>query len=95
MTISYGKGRVFHTTMGHDAESMKDVGFVTTLNRGAEWAATGRVTIPSPPTSRPRTKSVCGLRRQSSLVQEPEFYLELIGDRRRGIHRIKLDPSHH
>jgi type 1 glutamine amidotransferase len=48
MTISYGKGRVFHTTMGHDAESMKDVGFVTTLNRGAEWAATGRVTIPVP-----------------------------------------------
>jgi type 1 glutamine amidotransferase len=48
MTISYGKGRVFHTTMGHDVESMKDVGFVTTLNRGAEWAATGRVTIPVP-----------------------------------------------
>jgi len=48
MTISYGKGRVFHTTMGHDVESMKDVGFVTTLNRGAEWAATGRVTIPIP-----------------------------------------------
>ncbi len=48
MTISYGQGRVFHTTMGHDAESMKDVGFVTTLNRGAEWAATGQVTIPVP-----------------------------------------------
>jgi type 1 glutamine amidotransferase len=48
MTIRYGKGRVFHTTMGHDAESMKDVGFVTTLNRGAEWAATGKVTIPVP-----------------------------------------------
>jgi hypothetical protein len=27
---------------------MKDVGFVTTLNRGAEWAATGKVTIPVP-----------------------------------------------
>jgi len=48
MAISYGKGRVFHTTMGHDAESMKDVGFVTTLDRGAEWAATGEVTIPVP-----------------------------------------------
>lgn len=44
MVIAYGKGRVFHTTLGHDAESMKDVGFVTTLNRGAEWAATGKVT---------------------------------------------------
>jgi type 1 glutamine amidotransferase len=48
MTISYGKGRVFHTTMGHEVESMKDVGFVTTLDRGAEWAATGQVTIPVP-----------------------------------------------
>lgn len=48
MVITYGKGRIFHTTMGHDAQSMKDVGFVTTLNRGAEWAATGEVTIPVP-----------------------------------------------
>ena len=48
MTITYGKGRIFHTTMGHDATSIKDVGFVTTLDRGAEWAATGEVTIPVP-----------------------------------------------
>ena len=44
MVISYGNGRVFHTTLGHDEESMKDVGFITTLNRGTEWAATGKVT---------------------------------------------------
>jgi len=44
MVISYGKGRVFHTTLGHSVESMKDVGFVVTLDRGAEWAATGNVT---------------------------------------------------
>lgn len=48
MTITYGKGRVFHTTMGHNDVSMNDVGFVTTLDRGAEWAATGKVTIPVP-----------------------------------------------
>ncbi len=48
MAISYGKGRVFHTTMGHNDVSMKDVGFITTLNRGAEWAATGQVTIKIP-----------------------------------------------
>ncbi|HZU38771.1 MAG TPA: ThuA domain-containing protein, partial [Gemmataceae bacterium] len=48
MAIAYGKGRVFHTTLGHSAVSMKDVGFVTTLNRGAEWAATGKVTQPVP-----------------------------------------------
>jgi type 1 glutamine amidotransferase len=44
MTISYGKGRVFHTTLGHATEAIQCVGFITTLQRGAEWAATGKVT---------------------------------------------------
>lgn len=48
MAISYGKGRVFHTTLGHNDVSMKDVGFVATLNRGTEWAATGKVTQKAP-----------------------------------------------
>jgi len=47
-TISYGKGRVFHTPMGHDLESMRCIGFITTLQRGTEWAATDQVTIPIP-----------------------------------------------
>ncbi len=47
-TVSYGKGRVFHTPMGHDDRSMRCVGFVGTLQRGTEWAATGRVTLPLP-----------------------------------------------
>jgi len=44
MVISYGKGRVFHTVMGHDLAALNCVGFITTLQRGAEWAATGKVT---------------------------------------------------
>lgn len=48
MTITYGKGRIFHTTMGHADEgggpSMRCVGFITTFQRGAEWAITGNVT---------------------------------------------------
>ena len=49
MTINYRKGRVFHTTLGHFDYSMECVGFITTLQRGAEWAATGKVTqkVPS------------------------------------------------
>ncbi len=47
-TVTYGKGRVFHTPMGHALEAMRCVGFITTLQRGAEWAATGKVTIPIP-----------------------------------------------
>lgn len=44
MTIAYGEGRVFHTTLGHSPQAMRCVGFIVTLVRGAEWAATGRVT---------------------------------------------------
>ena len=44
MTIDYGKGRVFHTTLGHDTEAFEGVGFITTFLRGSEWAATGDVT---------------------------------------------------
>lgn len=44
MVLNYGKGRVFHTTMGHDAAALSCVGFITTLQRGTEWAATGKVT---------------------------------------------------
>lgn len=44
MTISNGKGRIFHTTLGHDLKAMSCVGFITTFQRGAEWAASGKVT---------------------------------------------------
>lgn len=44
MALTYGKGRIFHTTLGHDPEAMSCVGFLVTLARGAEWAATGKVT---------------------------------------------------
>ena len=46
MTIKYGKGRVFHTVMGHSHTSMGGVAFQETLIRGTEWAATGKVTYP-------------------------------------------------
>ena len=44
MVLSYGKGRVFHTTLGHDPMALSCVGFITTFQRGTEWAATGKVT---------------------------------------------------
>jgi hypothetical protein len=44
MVLSYGKGRVFHTTLGHDVEALSCVGFITLFQRGTEWAATGKVT---------------------------------------------------
>ncbi len=44
MTVDYGKGRTFHSTLGHMDYSMECVGFITTFQRGVEWAATGKVT---------------------------------------------------
>jgi type 1 glutamine amidotransferase len=43
-----GNGRVFATALGHDPDAMKLPAFTATLARGAEWAATGAVTLPLP-----------------------------------------------
>jgi type 1 glutamine amidotransferase len=45
-TVDYGKGRVFYTALGHEVPAMSETGFKTTFLRGAEWAASGRVTLP-------------------------------------------------
>jgi type 1 glutamine amidotransferase len=44
MALRFGKGRIFHTTLGHDPVALSCVGFITTFQRGTEWAATGKVT---------------------------------------------------
>jgi type 1 glutamine amidotransferase len=42
--VTYGKGRVFVNTSGHDTNAKSSVDFITLLQRGAEWVATGKVT---------------------------------------------------
>ena len=48
-TVEYGKGRIFHTMLGHCGETLEDnpamqcAGFQELLIRGAEWCATGDV----------------------------------------------------
>lgn len=48
MVIPFGKGRVFHTTLGHAIDAIQGLGFQVTFARGVEWAATGKVTLPAP-----------------------------------------------
>jgi len=43
MTIKYKKGRIFHTVLGHAVKHIQEGSFVTTFQRGVEWAATGKV----------------------------------------------------
>lgn len=57
MALNYGKGRVFHTILGHDATGLSCVGFITTFQRGTEWAATGKVTQ-KPPVGFPTADTV-------------------------------------
>ena len=48
-TITYGKGRIFHTVLGHVGKNTKEypavecLGFKVTFQRGAEWAVSGKV----------------------------------------------------
>jgi len=44
MVLTHGKGRIFHTTFGHDVNALSSLDSVVTLQRGTEWAATGAVT---------------------------------------------------
>ncbi len=54
VTLAFGKGRIFHTPLGHvwkDQEATKssviNPGFKSLVTRGGEWAATGAVTLPT------------------------------------------------
>lgn len=44
LVVSYGKGRVFHITLGHDVAALESPDFPLLLRRGTEWVATGSVT---------------------------------------------------
>ncbi|HLH43241.1 MAG TPA: ThuA domain-containing protein [Bryobacteraceae bacterium] len=44
VAVAYGKGRVFRVIMGRTPKSLDCAGLQTILQRGAEWAATGKVT---------------------------------------------------
>jgi type 1 glutamine amidotransferase len=43
-----GRARGFALFLGHDGSVMKNVAWRTLLQRGTEWAATGKVTLPIP-----------------------------------------------
>jgi type 1 glutamine amidotransferase len=47
-TSSYGKGRVFHCSLGHDVNALYQPALMTLFARATEWAATGETTLESP-----------------------------------------------
>lgn len=57
MVAEYGRGRIFHTILGHDARAMRHTGFRELLLRGTEWAARGEVKRPVPQELQPFVKT--------------------------------------
>jgi len=47
LVTEFGQGRCFTTVLGHEIAAMWEPGFRVTFLRGVEWAATGKVTLPS------------------------------------------------
>jgi type 1 glutamine amidotransferase len=41
-TVEYGKGRVFHEAFGHDGKAIRNPAVQKLIQRGSEWAATGK-----------------------------------------------------
>ena len=70
MVLSFGKGRIFHTTWGHDITALSSVDFVVTFQRGTEWASTGQVTQKIP-TTFPSADSVSY--RADIAAMDPDF----------------------
>ena len=81
MVITYGKGRIFHTTLGHDVNALSSVGFTTTFQRGTEWAATSGVTQ-KVPASFPTANTVAY--RADLAALDPDF--------QKGLNRLDPPP---
>jgi type 1 glutamine amidotransferase len=52
-THQFGKGRVFHCTLGHDINALYSPHVAALVARSTEWAATGAVTLPAAVEPRP------------------------------------------
>jgi type 1 glutamine amidotransferase len=50
-TSAYGCGRALYTALGHDESAQQEGGYISTVTRGVEWAATGAVTLRADGTS--------------------------------------------
>src|SRR5262245_51409454 len=83
MALTYGKGRIFHTTEGHDVTGMSSVDFVTTLLRGTEWAATGKVTQ-KVPADFPANPAVLAYRIDLAKIESPPAPPPAPGERGNG-----------
>jgi type 1 glutamine amidotransferase len=89
-TNGYGKGRVFHTALGHDVAAMQAPGFVASFARGTEWAGSGKVELPAVIDVHPKNKdAISVLLVTGGHDHEASFYRVFENDRR---FRVNVDP---
>ncbi len=89
-TNGYGKGRVFHTALGHDVAAMQAPGFVASFARGTEWAGSGKVELPAVIDIHPKNKdAISVLLVTGGHDHEASFYRVFEDDRR---FRVNVDP---
>jgi type 1 glutamine amidotransferase len=70
-----GKGRVVLLALGHDPSALHEPQVIATIARASEWAASGKVTLPSEPgPSRPSRGAVRGLVITGGHDHETAFY---------------------
>ena len=56
MTLNFGKGRIFHTTLGHDVAALSCMGFITTFSAEPSGQPPAKLPRKSQPGSPPRTQ---------------------------------------
>jgi type 1 glutamine amidotransferase len=80
-TVAYGKGRAFHTTLGHDTSALFHPTVAALFARAAEWSATGAVTLPpAVELEAKKTKPVRVLVATGGHAYDPSFYTLFDGD---------------
>jgi type 1 glutamine amidotransferase/HEAT repeat protein len=82
-----GRGRGVNLVLGHDAAAM-GAGFRTLLLRGAEWAATGQVTLPPPAIwpATPAAMTAAGIDLDATLSAVARYRF---GDERKPLHALE------
>jgi HEAT repeat protein/type 1 glutamine amidotransferase len=88
-TVQYGKGRVFHTVLGHGPEQLRCVCCIVLLQRGTEWAATGKVTQTAVPDDFPTADAVSLRLTSSSDYRAIETYD--VGKSRAALEKIEAE----
>ncbi len=92
-TKPYGKGRVFHTALGHDLDAMMSPGFTATYARGVEWAAKDAVTLPAAIDTNPKNKDAVRVLLVTG-GHDHEASLYAAFDKFRDV-RVNVDPHPH